>query len=175
MEEIFEYNPYMESNKMSSQIISYIEAINIEASDNSEPVDILYIGECNYEIKKFSLKDIRPCFGATINNLSQISSNSPLALPLPHSSESNSSFTSHLVLSKELDEEYIKKIKNTVKNFNPTTMDEESALYDMKLLLYWIEYVKNSYDTKKIKFIFVAYGLYSDASGLRPHAPGLMI
>ena len=109
--------------------VYYLEARN---PTSGEVMDTLYIGECNYKTNKFNLNYF---------------------MDKPQNSE-EPSFEMEQNSEKEIDTIYIEKIKNEVEDFDPETMDEYSALYDMKLVLYWIDSCNEN--MKQPQFVFVS-------------------
>lgn len=115
--------------------ISYLEARN---QYTNEFVDKLYIGDCTYDTDKFNLGQFTDYISHNI--LSDLSTNKNYDT---------------LVSCIEIQKYHISKITQTIQDFDPETMDEENALYDMKLVLYWIN--EQLAQQKHIKFIFVTY------------------
>lgn len=115
--------------------ISYLEARN---QYTGEIIDKLYIGDCTYDTDKFNLGQFTDYISHNV--LSDLSANKNYDT---------------LVSCIEFQKYHISKIKQTIQELEPETMDEENALYDMKLVLYWTN--EQLAQQKHIKFIFVTY------------------
>lgn len=101
----------------------------------------LYIGKCNYNTRKFCLKNI--IFYTNKNRPQTLYESIAQKKLFDELGEQNSpdETDSMKIMSTtyEIDENCIQTLRQTIREFEPTTMDEESALYDMKLVLYWID------------------------------------
>jgi hypothetical protein len=128
-------------NTIQLPTISYMEVRN----SNNELLDKLYIGSCDYDINP----DENFCFKNLIYEQKNIKYNV--------SDDSDPNKLNTIVSVIELDKYYINKIEKSVEAFNPQILEEDSALYDMKLALYWIEEKKQEFANRSIKFLFVTY------------------
>jgi len=124
---------------MKIPTISYLEARDYKTG---ELLDKLYIGECNYDSNYFNLNYFtnpeNMDFDYYIN-------------PMKDSENYNT-----LILSTELKTYHVHKFKNVINDIIPNTLDDENALYDMKLVLYWVDKMKEELK-QQIKFVFVTY------------------
>lgn len=122
---------------MKYPTISYLEARN---PTTGELLDTLYIGKCDYNIKQFNIRrftDPQYMYPA----ISVDGCDYGVAYKT-------------MVSCAEMDAPYhITKLKNTIRDFEPTTMDDDSALYDMKMVVHWVE----SQPVEAQQFVFVTY------------------
>ena len=110
--------------------ISYLEARN---PTTGELVDSLYIGKCNYSINKFNLKYF-------VNT-------AITQYPISILYDERDTEKKTMVSSMEMEPYHIDKLKRAIQDFDTAiatpTMDETSALYDMKLVSEWMDAIPN--------------------------------
>lgn len=116
----------------------------LEVRDNQNTLlNNLYIGECDYETSKFTLNYYK--------NLETMPAENVM---IDDYSNPNYSTIMSYKIWDALD---IEDIQRTIPMFEPENMEEESALYDMKLVNYWVEDMREQHKNKQIRFIFITY------------------
>jgi len=124
---------------MKYPTISYLEARN---PNTNEVLDTLYIGECDYNTKKFCL-----------NYFTNPQNMGPASLV----DQSVNKNYKTAVSFAEMETYHITKLKLAIQDFEPKTMEEDSALYDMKLVVYWVDEKKQAAQQSPLQFVFVTY------------------
>lgn len=125
---------------MSIPTICYLEAFD---KTTNEFIDKLHIGVCNYHTEKITLK-----------KLFKSKQNEP---KMPTESAQYIPMQNYMKLFTHVDDIYLSKIQNIIDSYEPETMDEDNALYDMKLVLYWTNQMREEYKNKQLGFVFIQY------------------
>lgn len=113
-----------------------IPTINyLEVRSSNKILDTLYIGNCDYETDKFTL-----CNFHKMNEFVISQKDAPTVINC-------------CILNKH----DIQQINKAINIYEPENMDENSALYDLKLVSFWINKKQEEYKSQKLDFVLVTY------------------